>query len=57
MADVAPYVRLSLVRGANPSPTLLVDGIDVATGAPVSGNLAADPTYPRHSKSARHWVR
>ena len=37
LAEVAPDVRLSLVEGDYPSPTLLVDGMDVTTGAPVSG--------------------
>lgn len=37
LEQVAPDVRLSLVEGDYPSPTLLVDGIDVTTGAPVSG--------------------
>ena len=37
LAQVAPDVRLSLLEGDYPSPTLLVDGIDVTTGAPVSG--------------------
>lgn len=37
LVEVAPDVRLSLVEGDYPSPTLLVDGIDVTTGAPVSG--------------------
>lgn len=35
--QVAPDVGFSLVEGNYPSPTLLVDGIDVTTGAPVSG--------------------
>jgi hypothetical protein len=35
--QVAPDVVLSLVEGDYPSPTLLVDGLDVTTGAPVSG--------------------
>jgi hypothetical protein len=37
LAEVAPDCRLSLVEGDYPSPTLLVDGMDVTTGAPVSG--------------------
>jgi hypothetical protein len=35
--EVAPDFRLALVEGDYPSPTLLVDGMDVTTGAPVSG--------------------
>lgn len=39
LAEVAaPDVRLSLVEGDYPSPTLLVDGMDVTTGAAVSGD-------------------
>lgn len=37
LSEVAPDVRLFLVEGDYPSPTLLVDGMDVTTGAPVSG--------------------
>lgn len=37
LAQVAPGLRLSLVEGDYPSPTLLVNGMDVTTGAPVSG--------------------
>lgn len=37
LAEVAPLVGVELVEGDHPSPTLVVDGIDVATGAPVSG--------------------
>lgn len=37
LADVAPSFDVELVEGDHPSPTLLVDGIDVATGSPVSG--------------------
>ena len=37
LAEVAPSHDLALVEGEHPSPTLLVDGIDVATGAPVAG--------------------
>ncbi len=37
LGEVAPSYVVELVEGDHPSPTLLVDGIDVATGAPVSG--------------------
>lgn len=37
LEQVAPHVLLSLVQGDYPSPTLLVDGLDVTTGAPVFG--------------------
>jgi hypothetical protein len=34
---VAPHLELSLLEGEYPSPTLVVDGLDVTAGAPVSG--------------------
>lgn len=37
IVEVAPTLRVELVEGEHPSPTLLVGGVDVVTGAPVSG--------------------
>lgn len=37
LEQVAPQLELSLLEGDYPSPTLVVDGLDITTGAPVSG--------------------
>lgn len=37
LEQVAPHLELCLLVGDYPSPTLVVDGLDVTTGAPVSG--------------------
>ena len=37
LEQVATHLELSLLERDYPSPTLVVDGLDVTTGAPVSG--------------------
>ena len=53
LAEVAPDCKLSLVEGDYPSPTLLVDGMDVTTGAPVSGEPRCRLDLPT-SRQIRH---
>lgn len=37
LTEIGADVPVELIEGDHPSPTLLVDGIDVTTGAPPSG--------------------
>lgn len=50
LTEIGVDARVELLEGEYPSPTLLVDGIDVATGKPPSGEPCCRLDLPTREK-------